>query len=86
MAFAPIPPTGGIYDAQKRRARLDIAANSPDPVERWNAKQELLSDACADLGHGLVQQAINNRKAMERQERDIQRYEQAYFRSKYKEI
>lgn len=62
MAFAPIPPTGGIYDAQKRRDRLDRELHSPDPVERWAAREQRFSEELQSASRGLMRQAAFNAK------------------------
>lgn len=82
MAVVLLPPH---EQARLNRQRAEQRAlNSPDPVERWKAKERAFNRDMAQISAAMVQQAQANAKAMERQEREIQRYEQEYY--KYKEI
>lgn len=62
MAYAPIPPTGEIYKAQKRRERKERERNSIDPVERYRLRENRLTDDLCVVTTALVRQAEINGK------------------------
>lgn len=81
MAIAGLPPH---EQARLNRKRAEQRAlNSPDPVERWKAKERAFNRDMAQISAAMVQQAHENARAMERQEREAQRFEQEYNRKKY---
>lgn len=57
MAFAMIPPCGGIYDAQKRRYLRQRENTTPDPVERYRLREARLNDELTDACRELVDNA-----------------------------
>lgn len=57
MAFAMIPPCGGIYDAQKRRYLRQRENTTPDPVERYRLRKARLNDELTDACRELVDNA-----------------------------
>ena len=81
MATAFQPPH--IAAQQAKQADLARRLNSVDPVERWKAKEHAFNRDMAQVSAAMVQQAHENAKAMERQEREAQRFEQEYNRKKY---
>ena len=60
--------------------------NSVDPVERWKAKERAFNRSMAQISDAMVQQAHENAKAAERQEREAQRAEKEFYKKRYKEI
>lgn len=60
--------------------------NSVDPVERWKAKERAFNRSMAQISDAMVQQAHENAKAAERQEREAQRAEKEFYKNRYKEI
>lgn len=84
MAIAGLPPH---EQARLNRQRAEQRAiNSADPVERGKAKERAFNRDMAQISAAMVQQAQDNAKAMERQERETQRFEQEYYRNKYNQI
>jgi len=81
MAFVNLPP--------HELARLNQqsveqrALNSADPIERWAARQRAVNRNMAQVSAAMVQQAQANARAMERREREAQRFEQEYYKNKY---
>lgn len=57
MAFAMIPPCGGIYEAQKRQMLRQRENTTPDPVERYKLREARLNEALTDACRGLVNKA-----------------------------
>ena len=60
--------------------------NSVDPVERWKAKERAFNRSMAQISDAMVQQAHENAKAAERQEREAQRAEKEFYKKLNKEI
>ena len=60
--------------------------SSADPVERWRAKERSFNRGMAEFSAALMQQAHENAKAAERQEREAQRAEKEFYKNRYKEI
>ena len=60
--------------------------SSADPVERWRAKERAFHRSMAQISDAMVQQAHENAKAVERQEREAQRAEKEFYKNRYKEI
>lgn len=84
MAIAGLPPH---EQARINRQRAEREAlSSPDPTVRWAARERAFNRNMAQVSAAMVQQAQDNAKAMERREREIQRYEQEYYRNKYNQI
>lgn len=84
MAIAGLPPH---EQARLNRQRAEQRAlNSVDPVERWKAKEHAFNRDMAQISAAMVQQAQDKAKAAAKQEREIQRYEQEYFKNKYNQI
>lgn len=84
MAFAYVSP--GMAAAMSRAKAERDAMNSPDPVSRYRAKERVFNRDMAQISAAMVQQAQANAKAVERQERETQRFEQEYYRNKYNQI
>ena len=82
MAFASIPPCGGIYDAQKRRYLRQRENTTPDPVERCKLREARLIEEFRGIGRAMVSQAKKNAKAAEQQELEAQRFEREYYKNK----
>lgn len=61
MAFAMIPPHMAAA-MNKAKAERD-AMNSPDPVERWKAKEQTFIRGMAQMGADLVANAKKNAKS-----------------------
>lgn len=66
MAWAGIPPTGGIYEAEKRRQNQLREMYSPDPVERWRLREQRISGNLVAVSRAAVSQAKENAKELER--------------------
>ncbi len=60
MAWAGIPPTGGIYEAEKRRQNQIREMYSPDPVERWRLREQRISDGLTSVSNAAVRKAQAN--------------------------
>lgn len=76
MAWAQYDP---ITQARVNRQKaLDAAANSPDPVERWKAKERIAFQNMQELAAGLVTQAQVNAKQMELEEKERQRIDRSH--------
>lgn len=86
MAFAQIPPTGEIYRAEIRRAKLIREQTTIDPVERYTLRKERLSDGLNEMGAALVQQANENAKTYQRIIDNSERSTRSYYKNIYKEI
>ena len=84
MAFVNLPPHEQARLNQQRAERAEL--ESVDPVTRYRARERAFNRNMAQVSAAMVQQAQDNAKAMERREREIQRYEQEYFKSKYNQI
>lgn len=69
---------------RERAERAEL--NSIDPVTRWRAKERAFNRSMAQISDAMVQQAHENAKAAERQEREAQRAEQEFYKNRYKEI
>lgn len=61
MAFACVPP--GVAAAMSRAKAERDAMNSPDPVERWKAKERAFNRGMAQMGADLVANAKKNAKS-----------------------
>ena len=72
MATAFQPPH--IAAQQAKQADLARRINSPDPVERWNAKEEVMSGYAADFGRAMAAQAEQSARAYQA---EIKRCEEA---------
>lgn len=66
MAWAAIPPAGGIYEAEKRRQNRMREMYSPDPVERWRLREQRISGDLVAVSQSAVSQARENAKELER--------------------
>jgi len=76
MAWAQYDP---ITQARVNRQKaLDAAVNSPDPVERWKAKERMAFQNMQELAAGLVTQAQANAKQMELEEKERQRIDNSH--------
>ena len=84
MATVNLPPAAAAK--QQQQASRILRLNSPDPLERYTARQESFNEAAASLGRAMVQQAKANAAAVERQDREAQRAEREFYKNKYKEI
>lgn len=71
MATAFQPPH--IAAQQAKQADLARRINSPDPVERWNAKEEVMSGYAAEFGRAAVAQAKENARQIQEQMRFYER-------------
>ena len=60
MATAQIPPTGGIYEAEKRRQNQIREMYSPDPVERWRLREQRISGGLTSVSNAAVRKAQAN--------------------------
>ena len=69
---------------RERAERAEL--NSIDPVTRWRAKERAFNRGMAEFSAALMQQAHENAKAAERQEREAQRAEKEFNKNRYKEI
>lgn len=77
MAIAHLSPL-----EQTRRQRQNnrlYQMSSRDPVERWNAQEAALTEACEEASRNLIAQARQREKDMERRERELQRIEREYY-------
>lgn len=73
MAIANLsPPDRGRLEQQASRI---LRMQSPDPVTRWQAREEQIAEAAREYSDRLIQQAEQSRKALEAQERAAERYE-----------
>lgn len=78
MAWAQYDPiTQARVDRQKA---LDAAANSPDPVERWRAKERMLYDGFVEMSNGLIKQAIKNGKERAALEKEYDRLDNGTYK------
>ena len=76
MAWAQYDP---ITQAKVNRQKaLAAAANSPDPIERWKAKERMAFQNMQELAAGLVTQAQANAKQMELEEKERQRIDRSH--------
>ena len=66
MATAQIPPTGGIYEGEKRRQNRIREMYSLDPVERWRLREQRISGNLVAVSRAAVSQAKENAKELER--------------------
>ena len=82
MAIAYQPPH--IAAQQAKQADLARRINSPDTVERWNAKGEALSGGLAQFGRGMVAQAEQTAKRYQEQMRFYERSDRE--NNKYKPL
>lgn len=57
MAYVDIPPSGTLYEAEKRRIRRIRETTSPDPFERWRLREERIQDELNSAMGELVRQA-----------------------------
>ena len=63
MAYAAIPPhMAAAMDKAKAERK---AMNSPDPVERWKAKERAFNRGIAQMSADLVANAKKNAKAIQ---------------------
>lgn len=69
---------------RERAERAEL--NSIDPTVRWKAKERAFNRSMAQISDAMVQQAHENAKAVERQEREAQRAEKEFYKNRYKEI
>lgn len=84
MAFAQFDP---ITQARVNRQRaLNAAANSPDPVERWRAKERMAFQNMQELAAGLVTQAQANGKIRAELEANYERNFERQIMEKYKPL
>ena len=60
MATAQIPPTGGIYEAEKRRQNQIREMYSLDPVERWRLREQRISGNLVAVSQRAISQAQDN--------------------------
>lgn len=80
MAWAQYDP---ITQAKVNRQRsINAAANSPDPLIRYQAKDQILYEGMAEAASGLIAQAKQNARAQQAYERELDRIEN----SKYKPL
>lgn len=72
MAFAMIPPH---MAAAMNRAKAERdAMNSPDPVERWKAKERAFNRGMAQMSDALIAEAKSNAKAYQKAVEDGEKY------------
>ena len=84
MAWAQYDP---ITQARVNRQKaLDAAVNSPDPVERWKAKERMAFQNMQEQAAGLVTQAQANGKLRAELEANYERNFQKQIESKYKPL
>ena len=60
MATAQIPPTGGIYEGEKRRQNRIREMYSLDPVERWRLREQRISSGLTSVSNAAVRKAQAN--------------------------
>ena len=72
MAFAMIPPH--MAAAMDRAKAERDAMNSPDPVERWKAKERAFNRGMAQMSDALIAEAKSNAKAYQKAVEDGEKY------------
>lgn len=76
MAFAMIPPH---MAAAMNRAKAERdAMNSPDPVERWKAKERAFNRGMAQMSDALIAEAKSNAKAYQKAVEDGEKFNITY--------
>lgn len=84
MAWAQYDP---ITQARVNRQKaLDAAANSPDPLTRYQAKEAAMYDGMSRLSESLVQQAVANGKIRAELEANYERNFERQIMEKYKPL
>ncbi len=68
MAYASVPPH--VAAAMNRAKAERDALSSPDPVERWKAKERAFNRGMAQMSNALIAQAKKNAKEIREIEED----------------
>lgn len=62
MAYAPVPPVGGLAEALKRREMLRREQTSIDPVERYKLREERIQRGLVTASDAMIAQARETAK------------------------
>lgn len=82
MAIVNNPPH--VQAAEARQAALERRMNSADPVERWQAREQLIGSYAAQMGRAMAAQAEKSASAYQA---ELRRCEEADRRnSKYRPL
>ena len=71
MAIVNNPPH--VQAEEARQAALERRMNSADPVERWQAREQLIGSYAAQMGRAAVAEAEKNARRLDAQMRFYER-------------
>lgn len=71
MAHVNLPPH--LMAQQAQQAALERGLSSTDPVERWQAKEQLIGSYAAEMGRAAIAEAEKNARRLDAQMRFYER-------------
>ena len=78
MAVVNNPPH--VQAAEARRAALERRMNSADPVERWQAREQLIGSFAAQMGRAMAAQAEKSARAYQAELRRCEEADAQYIK------